>query len=135
MSKQRIPNQRPEVMREYMEEHGITVTSEKLVRFINSVTRSIGSEFVPPNEEDTKAAAAFLLELMQAGLGYAEARTVGYEEALCLLHHARFERELHTLDAEEARIASLSFADPQEQQRALIALRHKAKALTERFYG
>lgn len=67
MKKQKTPNQRPEVYRKDFEEnYGITVTPEKLFRFMNAVTQNLGSGYQPPSEEDTKAAAAFLFELAQA---------------------------------------------------------------------
>ena len=67
MPKQKMPNQRPEMFRKNFEENfGITVTPEKLFRFMNAVTQNLGSGYQPPSEEDTKAAAAFLFELSQA---------------------------------------------------------------------
>jgi len=52
-----------------------------------------------------------------------------------LLHHAAFEKRLDELSAEAQRMASLPFVDPHEQQRALLALQHRAAAEVERFYA
>lgn len=71
---------------------------------------------------------------MRLGLSLAEARRIGMEEALCLLHHGALDEQLLVLDAEAARVASLSLADEQEQRRALTVLEHRAAALAERFY-
>ena len=55
-------------MRKYLEEeYGIEVTSEKIFRFINTITQNLDSDYVSPDSEDTKAAAAILFELAQAG--------------------------------------------------------------------
>ena len=65
MSKQKKPDQRPEVYRKYLEDDfGITVTPEKILGFVNTITRNLGSTYIPPSEEETKAAATFLLELI-----------------------------------------------------------------------
>jgi len=76
-----------------------------------------------------------LLALTRCHLSYAEARTLSFEEMLCLLHHAAFEKRLDELSAEAQRMASLPFVDPHEQQRALLALQHRAAAEVERFYA
>ncbi|MCH7472194.1 hypothetical protein IIA79_04500 [bacterium] len=75
-----------------------------------------------------------ILALCRSGLSYAEARAVGMEEMLCLLAHARIEETLRELGAESARVASQSFADPEEQRRALTSLKHRANAELDRFY-
>lgn len=72
---------------------------------------------------------------MHQGLTLGEAREAGYEEALCLMHHGELEEMVRCLRAEETRVASLSFADPAEQQRLLTALGHRRKAAIERFHG
>jgi hypothetical protein len=74
-----------------------------------------------------------LLDLLACGLGWDEARRVGFEEAQCLLYCHALRRELAALDAESARVASLALADPDEQRRALTALAHRAAALERRF--
>jgi len=71
---------------------------------------------------------------MRLGLSYAAAQAVGIEELLCLLHHAQLEERLAALDREAARIASLQFADPHEQQQALTGLRHRSQAELDWFY-
>jgi len=75
-----------------------------------------------------------LLALMKLGLSYAEAKELGAEELLCLLHHSQLDERLVALDQEAARIASLPFADPHEQQQALAVLRHRAEFELDRFY-
>lgn len=75
------------------------------------------------------------MALTRCQLSYAEARALGFEEMLCLLHHAAFEKRLSELSAEAQRVAGLPFADPHEQQRALLAIQHRAAAEVERFYG
>jgi hypothetical protein len=75
-----------------------------------------------------------LIALLRLGLSYAEARTIGMEEMLCLLHHAQLDKQLAALDQEAARIAGLQFADPHEQQQALTAVHHGARALLDRFH-
>lgn len=74
------------------------------------------------------------LALLRAGLNYRAAGEVSCEEMLCLLHHAALEERLRALDAESARLAGLSFADPVEQQRALTAISHRAATELDRFY-
>jgi hypothetical protein len=76
-----------------------------------------------------------LLELTRCNLSYREAQALGLEEMLCLLHHAAFDKRLSELSAEALRVASLPLADPAEQQRALLALHHRAAAEVERFYA
>jgi len=71
---------------------------------------------------------------MRLGLTWVEAKALSVEEVLCLLHHAELEESMQYLHAESARVASLSFADPHEQQRALSTLAHRAAALLDRFY-
>jgi hypothetical protein len=75
-----------------------------------------------------------LLALLRLGLTYAEARAIGAEEMLCLMHHARLEEQLAALDREAGRVASLPFADPHVQQQALAGLHHRAQAELARFY-
>jgi hypothetical protein len=72
--------------------------------------------------------------LLKLGLSYGEAQSLGAEELLCLLHHSQLEERLAALDRETARIASLPFADPHEQQQALAGLRHQAEFELDRFY-
>ncbi len=74
-----------------------------------------------------------VLALLSCGLGYSEAQRISYEDALCLLACKAHCDELEWLDREAARIASLSFADPDEQQKHLLALRHRARRAVERF--
>ncbi|MBN2080899.1 hypothetical protein JW859_01705 [bacterium] len=71
---------------------------------------------------------------MKQGLGWQAARRLGLEEVLCLLYHAALSDELAALEGEAARVASLSFADPAEQQRALAMLGHRRQAALDRFY-
>lgn len=71
---------------------------------------------------------------MKLGFSYAEARALGAEEFLCILYHGRLAQGLAALDQEAARIASLQFADPHEQQQALAVLRQRAEAQLDRFY-
>jgi hypothetical protein len=75
-----------------------------------------------------------LLTLMDCGLSYSEARAIGIEEALCLLHHHGHRERLRALDAEAARIASLPFADPAAPQRELHKLRLRMRGVEERFW-
>ena len=75
-----------------------------------------------------------LLALLRLGLSYGAARRIGMEEALCLLHHGTLDEELRRIDAEAARVASLSLADEDEQRRALTVLQHRAAAAVDRFY-
>jgi hypothetical protein len=84
--------------------------------------------------EHPPTAHQVLLELLGLGLGLAEARSIGLEEALCLLHHAGLRHDLAALEAEAARVAGLPFADAHEQQRALARLGHQAQARLARFY-
>jgi|GEM_PF-4783190 len=56
------------------------------------------------------------------------------EEVLCLLQHAALNDELAALESEAARVASLSYAEPAEQQRALAMLGHRRQAALDRFY-
>lgn len=51
----------------------------------------------------------------------------------CLLLHRAHERELAFLDAESARVASLNLAEPEQQQRLLLALQHRMRRALERF--
>lgn len=51
----------------FEEQFDINVTTEKIEEFVNTITQNLGSSYVVPSEESTKAAAAFLLELIQAG--------------------------------------------------------------------
>ena len=74
------------------------------------------------------------MTLMQCGLSYAEARSLGFEETLCVLRHAVLAERLKQLDAESARLAGLSCADPAEQQRMLTAISHRAAAELDAFY-
>jgi hypothetical protein len=70
-----------------------------------------------------------LFDLLHCGLSYAEARSIPYEDALCLLHvHAR-RAQLSRLDAEAARLASLPLADPHAVQRELRRIELQARAL------
>ena len=74
-----------------------------------------------------------LLDLLACGLDWDAACRLSFEEAQCLLH-VHFHREaLAALDSESARIASLAFADSEDQRRALTALSLRAKALEHRF--
>jgi hypothetical protein len=82
----------------------------------------------PPTTHDV------LLELLRLGLSWNDARSLPAEEVLCLLAHAALRRELDELNAESARIASLPFADPHEQQRLLLRLKHSAAGKLDRFY-
>jgi len=75
-----------------------------------------------------------LLSLLRLGLSLDEARRIGMEELLCLLSHGALDEQLRLLDAEAARVASLSLADEQEQRRVLTAIQHRASAAVERFY-
>lgn len=75
-----------------------------------------------------------LLALLQLNLSLAEARWLGFEETLCLLHHRQLDLQLASLESESARVASLSFADPDAQNRALSALAHRQAALVDKFY-
>jgi hypothetical protein len=75
-----------------------------------------------------------LLELLRLGLSWREARSLPAEEVLCLLSHAALRRDLGELEAEAARIANQPFADPHEQQRLLLRLKHVAAARLTRFY-
>lgn len=75
-----------------------------------------------------------LLALLQLNLNLAEARQLGFEETLCLLHHRQLDLQLESLERESARVASLGFADPESQGRALSALVHRQAALVEKFY-
>ena len=56
------------------------------------------------------------------------------EDVLCLLYHAKLRRELGEIESETARIASLPFADPHEQQRLLVKLMHQAAGKLQQFY-
>jgi len=75
-----------------------------------------------------------LLRLLGLGLSLAEAQSLTYEEMLCLMFHAEITAVQGWLEGEGARIASLPFADPCEQRRALIALAHRGEAELDRFY-
>lgn len=75
-----------------------------------------------------------LLELLRLGLSWGEARSLPAEEVLCLLAHASLRRDLSELEHEAARIASLPFADPHEQQRLLLKLKHAAAGKLQRFH-
>ena len=85
--------------------------------------------------EHPPTAHQVLLELLGLGLSLAEAKSIGAEEMLCLLHHARLRDDLAALEAEAARVASLPFADAHDQQRALARLGHHAQARLARFYS
>jgi hypothetical protein len=84
-------------------------------------------DFLPTTHE-------VLLELLRLGLSWYEARALSAEEVLCLLAHATLKRDLEALEAETIRIASLPFADPHEQQRQLLKLKHMAAGKLQRFY-
>jgi hypothetical protein len=73
------------------------------------------------------------LELLACGLSWDALWRLGFEEARCLLHCSAHRQALAALDVESARVASLAFAEPDEQRRALIALAHRADALERRF--
>jgi hypothetical protein len=75
-----------------------------------------------------------LIELMQLGLSFADVRRLGYEEALCLLWHAQYRRQLSFIEREAQRIASLTFPDAREQSIALERLELRARTLRERFH-
>jgi hypothetical protein len=75
-----------------------------------------------------------LLELLRLGLSWREARSLPAEDVLCLLSHAALRRNLGEVEAEAARIANLPFADPHEQQRLLLRLKHTAAGKLQRFY-
>ncbi len=75
-----------------------------------------------------------LLALLGLNLTLSEARGLGFEETLCLLHHRKLDMQLASLESESARVASLGFADPDSQARALSALAHRQAALVEKFY-
>lgn len=71
---------------------------------------------------------------MHCGLSYAVARSIPYEDALCLLHVHALRRRLAQLDSEAARLASLPLADPHAVQRELRRVELRAKALVEQFH-
>ena len=75
-----------------------------------------------------------LLRLLALGMSLAEARSLSYEEMLCLMFHAELTAVQGWIEGEGARIASLSFADPEQQRRALTALAHRGEAELDRFY-
>ncbi len=75
-----------------------------------------------------------LIALLELNLTLSEARHLGFEETLCLLHHRKFDLQLASLESESARVASLGFADPDSQTRGLSSLAHRHAALVERFY-
>ena len=54
---------------------------------------------------------------------------------MCLMYHLEFSETAKALTAESARVASLSFADPVEQQQALSRLQLQIKAALDRFYA
>lgn len=98
-------------------------------------TRKYTGTEVPATGSSSGATAPHetLLDLLACGLGYGAARSLGYEEAQCLLFIQAHRSELAALDSESARIASLAFADPDEQRRLLAGLGLRAKALEHRF--
>jgi len=57
------PDQSPEAFRTFFENEGMTVTEGKIFGFIDETMRS---PYQPPSEENTKAAAALLFEMVQA---------------------------------------------------------------------
>ena len=65
MFREKQPDQSPEASRKYFEEQGITASLDKVWGFVyEAVLRS--GPYKPPSEENTKAAAVFLLEIIEA---------------------------------------------------------------------
>ena len=74
------------------------------------------------------------MALLDAGIEYHEALSLGYEQMLCLLHHRVLDRNLEYLNSESVRIAGLMAADPSEQQQMLVRIKHLAAAELDEFY-
>ncbi len=75
-----------------------------------------------------------LVAIVKCGMSWDAARSLAYEEVLCLLHHTAHEERLRQLELEAQRIASLPLVDPEQQHRALLAARHRAQAELDRFH-
>lgn len=75
-----------------------------------------------------------LITLLGLGISYREARQLPLEDALCLLHHARHRERIRQCEEEGQRLAGLPLADPEEQHRALLGVKHRVQAEFDRFH-
>ena len=65
IKKQEKTGQSPEAFRKYCEDQGITTSLDKVWGFVYEAVLRFGP-YQPPSEENTKAAAVFLLEIIEA---------------------------------------------------------------------